>query len=186
VLATYSSRILAAAAVVTTLAAAAPRASAVELHLVDVLGNRVDVTAPAPAVLIFMSKRAKDASAAFARDVDQRLLAVPVESIGIVDVRRYGGLLRKLATSYLKRAAEDARVTRRERRQARGVDASPAAVDRWHLIGDFDGTIFGRFGVAPDPEQPLAFVLDRGGDVHGPFRDVERVVAAVSTASATP
>ena len=160
-------------------------ASPVELHIVDVLGTKVDVAPQAHArtVLIFMSRRAKDASAAFARAVDERLIDRPIESIGVVDVRRYAGMLRSLATSYLRRSAEDAKVKRRERRVARGVDASPAAVDRWHLIGDFDGSLFARFGVEAEPKEPLAFVVDTAGELHGPFREVDCVVAALTAPS---
>jgi hypothetical protein len=159
-----------------------------DLRIVDVLGNQVKVAAtPArlPTVLIFMSKNAKEASAAFARAVDERLIDRPVESFGIVDVRRYSGMLRNLATSYLKRSAEEAKVRRRERREQRGVDASPAAVDRWHLVGDFEGALFSRFGVEAEPKQPLAFVVDAAGALHGPFREVEPIVAALSTTSAS-
>jgi hypothetical protein len=151
------------------------------LRIVDVLGAVVQIAAPAPAptVLIFMSRRSQDASATFARAVDERLIDRPIESIGIVDVRKYAGMLRGLAGSYLRRAAVEARVRRRERRQARGVDASPQAVDRWHLVGDFDGSLFARFAVEADVPQPLAFVVDCAGDVHGPFRDVDAVAGAV-------
>ncbi len=154
------------------------------VDIVDVLGQHVQVAAPshAPTVLIFMSKRAKDASAEFARAVDERLIDRPVESIGIVDVRRYAGMLRNLATSYLRRSAEEAKVRRRERREARHVDASPTAVDRWHLVGDFDGSLFARFGVEAEPKQPLAFVVDGKGALHGPFSDVEPVIHAVDGA----
>jgi hypothetical protein len=157
-------------------------ANPVEIHVVDVLGAKVDVAPQAHArtVLIFMSKRAKEASAAFARAVDERLIDRPIESIGVVDVRRYAGMLRGLATSYLRRSAEESKVKRRERRVARGVDSSPAAVDRWHLVGDFDGSLFTRFGVEAEPKEPLAFVVDTGGELHGPFREVDRVVAALT------
>jgi hypothetical protein len=166
----------------------AGRAAAFELHITDVLGKPVNVAAPtgSPTIFFLMSKRAQDASAAFARAVDERLLDKPIESIGIVDVRRYAGMLRGLCTTYLRRSAEESKVKRRERRQAHGVDASPEAVDRWHLVGDFDGSLLARFGVANEPEQPLAFVVDGSGALHGPFREVDRVVAAVSSSSAAP
>jgi hypothetical protein len=158
------------------------------LHLTDVLNNELQLGAAArpslPTVIIFMSKSAKDASATFARTVDERLLDRPIESIGIVDVRRYSGVLRRLATSYLVRSAEEAKVRRRERRQARGVDASAQAVDRWHLVGDFDGSLFARFGVAAEPKQPLAFVVDPAGTLHGPFHEVDKVIAALAPDSA--
>ena len=159
------------------------------LQLTDVLGHQLQLGAAhpsLPAVLIFMSRSAKDASSAFARTIDERLLDRAIESIGIVDVRRYGGILRRLATSYLVRSAEEAKVHRRERRQARGVDASPQAVDRWHLVGDFDGSLFARFGVAAEPKAPLAFVVDAAGDLHGPFHDVDTVIAALAPDAAPP
>jgi len=178
---------VAASATLALLAGFAGRAAAFELHAVDVLGRSVDAAAArGPTVFFLMSKRCKEASAAFATAVDERLVDKPVESVGIVDVRRYSGLLRGLCTSAMKRSVEESRNKRRERRQARGVDASAAAVDRWHLIADFDGSLFARFGVAGDPEQPLAFVVDAAGALHGPFRDVDRVVAAVSSPSAAP
>jgi hypothetical protein len=161
--------------------ASAPR---LPVDMVDALGQHVSVNgaANAPTVLFFMSKRAKDASAAFARTVDERLLDRPVESIGIVDMRKYSGMLKGLASSYLRRSAEESKIKRRERRQAAGVDASPAAVDRWHLVGDFDGSLFSRFGVEADPAQPLAFVVDGSGAVRGPFHDVDPVVQALAEA----
>jgi len=165
-------------------AGAAPLAS---LRITDVLGNQLQLgAAPAPTVLIFMSRTARAASATFARAVDERLLDRPIESVGIVDVRRYGGVLRRLATSYLVRSAKEARVSRRERRQARGVDASEGAIDRWHLVGDFDGSLFARFGVAAEPKEPLAFVVDPAGALHGPFLEVDEVVAAVAAGSVAP
>lgn len=176
---------VATSAAVALLATFAVRASAFELRAVDVLGRAVDASR-GPTIFFFMSKRCKDASAAFAKAVDERLIDKPVEQVGVVDVRRYSGLLRSLCTSYLKRSTEESRVKRRERRQAKGVDASQAAVDRWHLVGDFDGSLFSRFGVEAEPKQPLAFVVDAAGTLHGPFRDVEPVVAAVSSPSATP
>ena len=164
------------------LSVAAVAAAPVELHVLDVLGERVDVApdAPNPTVLIFMSRTARDASSLFARTVDERLLDRPVELVGIVDVRRYGGIFRGLATSRMRRSEEEARVARRQRRLAHGVDASPAAVDRWHLVGDFDGALFRRFGVEAEPAQPVAFVVDGAGELHGPFHDVDAVVAAAT------
>ncbi|MCU1281683.1 MAG: hypothetical protein JWM53_5229, partial [bacterium] len=123
-----------------------------------------------------MSQRAREASSTFARAVDESLLNAPVEEVGIVDVRRYGGVLRRLASSYLRKSADEVLVHRRERRLARGVDASPEFVNRWHLIGDFDGSLFDRFGVEYEPARPLAFVLGRDGALHGPFADVASVL----------
>ena len=132
-----------------------------------------------PTIVYFMSRSAKEESSSFARAVDEILLNAPIESVGTVDLRKYAGVLRRLATSYLKKSAEESLAHRRERRLAKGVDASPEMVNRWHLIGDFDGSLFSRFGVESDPAHPLAFVLDRAGAVHGPFRDVQSVVSAV-------
>ena len=181
------SRIFATVTVTAALlAGAAPRASAFELSLTDVLGQPVRIAAAtrAPTIIFFMSKSAKEASAAFAKAIDERLVDKPIDSIGIVDVRRYSGILRGVCTRYLKRSAEESKVKRRERRQARGVDATPTAVDRWHLVGDFDGSLFARFGVEAEPKQPLAFVVDCTGTLRGPFRDVEPVVAAATSPSA--
>jgi len=173
--------LIAASAVVALLATFAGRASAFELRAVDVLGRSVDASR-GPTVIFFMSKRCKEASAAFAKAVDERLLDQPVESVGVVDVRRYSGFLRGMCTSYLKRSAEESRVKRRERRQARGVDASQTAVDRWHLIGDFDGSLFERFGVGRDEKLPVAYVVDPKGKLHGPYRQAATVLSAVDRA----
>jgi hypothetical protein len=175
-------------AVVSLPTANAGEPAAAPLQIVDVLGAtvRIAVPAAAPTVLIFMSRRSQDASAALARAVDERLIDRPIESIGIVDVRRYAGMLRGLASSRLRRAAEQAKERRRERRQARGVDASAAAVDRWHLVGDFDGSLFARYAVAADLQQPLAFVVDCAGRLHGPFRDGDAVALAVEHGSTRP
>ena len=163
-------------------ASAAVPAASLHFTVEDVLGARVAVGAPGqarPTIVIFMSRRCSDASAAFARGVDEALLDQPVDSIGIVDVRRYGGMLRRLATSYLRKSAHEAQQHRRQRRVARGIDASPEVVGRWHLVGDFDGALFARFGVTAEPARPVAFVLGRSGAVHGPYGDVPSVVAAV-------
>jgi hypothetical protein len=178
-------RALAWFALAGVLATAASAAAATPMHftLEDVRGARVPVGAPEQqrtTIVIFMSRRCKDASNTFARVVDEKLLDGPVELVGIVDVHRYGGILKRVALSYMRKSAEEARVHRRQRRVARGVDASDRYVDRWHLIGDFDGALFARFGVAPEPAQPLAFVVDRSGAVHGPYRDVPSLLAAAA------
>lgn len=154
----------------------------VQLSLEGVLGDAIRLGPPEQTrttIVYFMSRRAKDESSAFARIVDETLLNAPVESVGIVDVRKYGGILRRVATSYLRKSADDARVHRRDRRVAKGVDSSPEFVNRWHLIGDFDGSLFARFGVEREPARPLAFVLDRAGGVQGPFADAPSLVNAV-------
>jgi hypothetical protein len=180
---------VAVVASVATLVTLTPRARAitpVQLALHGVLGDAVSLGPPRQArttVVFFMSRRAKEASAKLASAVDEMLLQAPVELVGIVDVRRYGGMLRSLATSYMKKSADEALRQRRERRLARGVDASPDVVNRWHLIGDFDGALFERFGVEREPARPLAFVLDRDGGVHGPYADASGVKQAFSSLS---
>jgi hypothetical protein len=134
-------------------------------------------------ILFFMSRRAREACSTFGGAVDERLLDVAVESVGIIDVRPYAGWMRPIATSRLRREAEAARERRRQRRIARGVDASAEVVNRWHLIGDFDGSLFARFGVQAEPERPLAFVLDREGRLRGPYDDVSTLVAVVAEAT---
>jgi hypothetical protein len=161
------------------------------LVLDGVLGDRVELGSPQQkrtTVVIFMSRRSKDASSGFARSIDEKLLNGPVESVGIVDVRKYSGLMRRLAQSYLRKSAEESRSRRRDRRTAAGIDASAEFVNRWHLVGDFDGSLFARFGVDAEPDKPLAFVLSRDGSVRGPYRDVDallRSVAEATTATAT-
>jgi hypothetical protein len=175
-------RIVATLVALVTVEAGAHAAGAMHLSLQGVLGDAVSLGPPQQArttIVYFMSRRAKDDSSAFARAVDETLLNAPVESVGIVDVRRYGGILRRLATSYLRKSADEALAHRRERRQAKGIDASPEFVNRWHLVGDFDGSLFSRFGVVSEPAHPLAFVLDRTGDVYGPFADVKSLLSAV-------
>jgi hypothetical protein len=56
-------------------------------------------------------------------------------------------------------------------------------VERWHLVPDFDGSLFARFAVAPDPEHPLAFVVDRQGNAQGPYRDAAGILAALASVS---
>lgn len=126
-----------------------------------------------------MSRRAADECAAFGRAVDEQILDAAVESVAIVDVRAYGGWLRRLAMARLKKSATEALERRRTRRVARGADASSEVVGRWHLVGDFDGSLFSRFGVERELAHPAAFVLDRNGTLLGPFHDAHAVVTAV-------
>jgi hypothetical protein len=161
-------------------------AGRVELTLTGVLGDPVHLGPPRqqrPTIVYFMSRRAQEESSTLARSVDEALLNAPVEAVGIVDLRRYGGILRRLATSYVRKSATEALDHRRRRRLAKGLDASAEYVNRWHLIGDFDGALFDRFGVEREPAHPRAFVLDRDGAVHGPFGDTAGVLAAFATAS---
>jgi hypothetical protein len=148
-------------------AAAAPVSSAAlgSLALDGALGEHVRVgpQPSRPTIVFFMSQRAADECAAFGRKVDEEMLEADVESLAIVDVRRYAGWMRTAATYQLRKSAEEALAHRRERRRAHGRDASDEVVRRWHLIGDFDGALFARFGVAPDLAHPLAFVIDKRG-----------------------
>jgi hypothetical protein len=162
-----------------------PAHAGAPLHLAlsGVLGDAVAVgpEQPRPTVLFFMGRRAQAESAAFGREVDERTLAANVESVAIVDMRRYGGWLKSLALSRLRKAAEEGLARRRTRRQVPGVDAREEVVKRWHLVADFDGSLFSRFAVAPDPEHPVAFVVDGHGLARGPFNDVAGVLAALGT-----
>jgi hypothetical protein len=166
--------------------APSPRLHAMEpLHLAldGVLGERCVLGAPEqprPTIVFFMGPRAQAESAAFGRTVDEVTLAADVETIAVADVQRYGGWLRSMATSRLRKAAADALSRRRTRRQAHGAVAREDVVARWHLVADFDGSLFTRFAVAANPQHPLAFVVDRRGNVQGPYRDAAGVVAALA------
>lgn len=171
-----------------SLEAHAAGSSKVKLSCDGVLGDHVSLGQPSqlrPTIVFFMSRRAQDESSSFARAIDEQLLDVPIEEVGVVDTHRYGGLLRGIAMRHLKSSANEALQHRRERRINKGVDASPERVNCWHLIGDFDGSLFALFGVEPEPAHPLAFVVDRSGTVAGPFRDVAGVLSAGAIAEAT-
>jgi hypothetical protein len=174
---------------VVALVGLAPGAQAVggsARAVTGVLGDVVALAPPEqarPVILFFMSPNAKEESVSFGREVDERTLDADVESVAIVDLHRYGRWLRSLVLSRLRRSAEEVRAHNRTRRQARGLDSSDGAVNRWHLVGDFDGSMFSRFRVAPDPQHPCALVLDTRGALHGPYRDVAAVVAAVGEAA---
>jgi hypothetical protein len=152
------------------------------LKLTDALGDPVAIGAPEQArvtVVVFMSRSAKDEASDFLRELDQKLLNSPVESVGVVDVRKYGGVMRSVATWQLKRAAENSRAKRKERRQQQGLDASKEYLDRWHLVGDFDGKLLEQFGVEAEPQHPVAFVVDRCGTIGAPHRDVAGLMSEV-------
>jgi hypothetical protein len=155
------------------------------LSLTDALGDHVKLGAPDQrevTVMVFMSRGGKDEAADFLRSLDERLLNEPVESVGVVDVRKYSGLMKPLAEHQLSKAAGDGRDKRRKRREERGLDASAESVDRWHLIGDFDGKVLEKFGVEPEPQHPLGFVVDKCGQVGGPHKDVDGLISAVDQA----
>jgi len=130
-----------------------------------------------------MGTRNNEQSAAFARTIDEQLLNRPIEIVGVVDVRRYAGLTRPLALTYLRRSARDGREHRRARRVERGIDASPLVVNRWHLVGDFEGALFSQFGVERDPPAPIAWLVDRLGVRHGPYREVGPLLDEVMRAA---
>jgi hypothetical protein len=159
----------------------------VELRTEDALGAPVRLGAGQERVtmVVLMSRESKDESAQLVRSFDEKLLNAPVESVGIVDMRKYGGIMRSIATSQLKKSASEARDRRRERREAKGVDASSTYVNRWHLVGDFDGELMKKFGVAANLDHPQAFVVDKDGGLHGPYRDLDGLMAAVDHAMAS-
>ena len=133
-------------------------------------------------VVVLLSRAASEDASQFIRQIDEHLLNAPVQIVGIVDLHRYGGLARSLAERSLRKAAAESREKRRKRREAQGVDSSPTFVNRWHVIGDFAGRLLGRFGVALDPKEPVAFVVTSCGQVRGPFHDVDATLAAVGHA----
>jgi hypothetical protein len=152
------------------------------LKVTDALGKPVALGAPDQervTVVIFMSRSSKDEAAEFLGELDTKLLNDPVESLSVVDVRNFGGVMRGIASWQLKRAAADARDKRKQRRETGGLDASEEFIDRWHLVGDFDGKIMDKFGVAAEPQHPVAFVVDRCGVVGEAHRDVGELMAEV-------
>jgi hypothetical protein len=158
----------------------------IHLTLRGVLGEPISFGAPDQArttIVFIMSRRAQDESSNFGREVDERTLDADVESVAVIDMRRYGGWLRNIAVSRLRKAAEESLARRRARRLAHSRTLDEEAIKRWHLVGDFDGALLSRFAVTPDPDHPLAFVLDRRGAPLGPFRQVADVLAAVAGAS---
>jgi hypothetical protein len=159
----------------------------VSLTLTDVLGGpvRLGHGQERVAVVVFISKQSRDESAELLRRLDERVLNRPVDSIGVVDVARYSGFTRGIAERRLRQSLVDGRAKRRERRLALGIDASAALVDRWHLIGDFNGAVLDAFGVEREPVHPIAFVVERSGAVRGPYRDLESVLGAIGTKAAS-
>jgi hypothetical protein len=155
-------------------------------EVIDALGEKVRLgTNPdrlTTVVVLFSRSAAEDASDLI-RQLDERLLNGPVQMVGVVDLRKYAHVFRSVAERQLKKSAAESRDRRRERRQKRGVDASPTFVDRWHVIGDFDGSLLLRFHVDPDPSVPVAYVVGSCGQVSGPFHDVEGTLRAVNHAS---
>jgi hypothetical protein len=133
-------------------------------------------------IVVFLSRGAGDEASDLVRRLDEQLLNRPVQMVGIVDLRKYR-LVRRLADQRLKKSAAESREHRRERRVAHGVDASDTYVRRWHVIGDFDGKLLERFGVAPEPPRPVAFVISACDHRAGPFQELEATLRAVDHAA---
>src|SRR5437016_3890019 len=99
--------IAAGAAGAAPLQKSAPACSdGLHLWLTDALGDPVVLGAPDQrrvTIVVFMSRGAKEEAAGFLRTLDEKLLNGPVESLGVVDLRKYGGLTRDLAQWRLKR-----------------------------------------------------------------------------------
>jgi hypothetical protein len=136
-------------------------------------------------IVYFMSRESKDESADLARGVDERLLEAPIDQVGIVDVHKFGGVTKPVASYQLRKSAGEGRDRRRKRREEHHVDASDALVKRWHLIGDFDGALLKHFGVEQNIQHPLAFVVEPDGRLHGPYHDVASVVNEVERLGAS-
>jgi hypothetical protein len=154
---------------------------AVKVEARDALGEPVVLGPGQPrvAVVFFMSRRSKEEASDLMQGLDEQLLDAPIETVAVVDVQRYAGMMRRLATWQLERSARDARTKRKQRRETRGADASAERVGRWHLIGDFDGSWFTRFCTEPDPLHPSAFVVRPTGELDGPYLTLAPLVAAV-------
>jgi hypothetical protein len=147
----------------------------------DSLDERIELGAPLQqfvTIVLVTDPSAQDKTTTLFRELDERLLNAPVETVGIVDLRRYAGIARRWVEWRLRKAAGEARAARRTRRERRGVDASAPFVDRWHLVGDFSGELLARFG--GHGALPAAFVVDRCGTVRGPLRDATAVLAALA------
>ena len=152
-------------------------------EVTDALGERVRLGEPElTTVVVFLSRGTADEAADFVRQLDEELLNRPVQMVGIVDLHRYSAL-RRLAEIRLKTSAKESRQKRRDRRVARGADASDLYVNRWHVVGDFDGGLLARFGVSPDSARPVAFVVGRCGKRSGPFSEVPATLRAVDHAA---
>jgi len=163
-------------------------AKRVSLSLTDALGEpvRLGPGQPRASVVVFMSKASSAESAELLRKLDEQAVTAPIDQVGVVDVARYSGFVRRIAERRLRQSLEEGRVKRRRRRLALGLDASQAIVDRWHLIGDFDGAVLEAFGVQTEPKHPVAFVVDRSGAVSGPYYDLQSLLGAVGAATGSP
>jgi hypothetical protein len=162
-------------------------AGGLQLTFNDALGEPVHLGAPGQervTIVLVMSRPAQEEDAEFVQELDEKLLNQPVDVVGIVDVRKYGGLISHgIASKKIKQGEQEARAGRRKRRQERGVEASDEYVNRWHLVGDFDGKLLTHFGVKEEPYQPVAFVVDRCGRVSPAHNEVSGVLAAVAHAA---
>jgi len=163
----------------------APRPT-VQLDVKDVLGApvRLGNDQERVTVVVLISRTSKDESSELLKGFDEKLLNAPLESVSIVDMRKYGGIMHSLAERQLRKSAEEGRTRRKQRREAQHADASDSMVNRWHLIGDYDGKLFEKFGVSAEPQHPVAFVVDMTGGLHGPYGELSTLVAAVNHAMA--
>ena len=160
----------------------APRARRVKLSFNDALGEAVRLGGQERAtVVFFISRESGDESKEFITKADEALIQVPVDMVGVVDVRRYHNrFMRSIVERKLRGSEKDGRAHRRQRREERHADLSHA--NAWHLAGDFDGTVYNAFGVEPEPEHPIAYVVLPSGAVYGPYRELAPLVAAARRA----
>jgi hypothetical protein len=163
----------------------APRPT-IQLDTKDVLGApvRLGNNQERVAVVVLISRTSKDESSELLKGFDERLLNAPIETVSIVDMRKYSGIMHSLAERQLRKSAEESRTKRRQRREAQHADASDAVVNRWHLLGDYDGKLFEKFGAGAEPQHPVGFVVDMTGGLHGPYGELSTLVAAANHAMA--
>ncbi len=155
-------------------APAQPQTRRVSFRARDAAGAWVDLSSyrgRAVALVALTNPYASEQCRAVLAQIDEVLLNEPaLETFLVVDVVGYDNFItRGPARGRLRRSLADARSRRRERRLARGADASDAQIDRFHLVGDFEGRILRLFGVDSFDAGPVAFVVDGDGTVVGPF-----------------
>jgi hypothetical protein len=155
----------------------------VRLSANDVLGEPVRLgpgTHAPVTVVFFVSHKSEKQSEQLATEVDQKLSDRPLARVTVVDAHKYNGILKGEATKRLKKAAEKTRLQRQKQLAERPARASRKSVDRWYLVGDFDGSWFNAFGLPRDTPLPVAFVVARSGTLSGPYREATAVAAAAS------
>jgi len=155
----------------------------VHLTLTDALGKpvRLEPDQPHVAVVYLADRQAKDELEELATQIDQRLVAEPIEQVVIIDLHNIPGVMRHSANAHMKKAAERSLAKRRERREAHHVDASEDTVKLWHLVADYDQRATQAFGVDPS-DHAQVFVVDKHGHVSGPYQQADRAVDAVHRA----